>query len=296
MTAAAGTPMAEIEARLADNRQQLAFEPRRLWRAARRRAGSGHDRRRARLQPLRPAPDQGRRRARSFSGRPGGHRPRRADQGGRPGGQERHRLRSVQASGRQLRHARGHDRGFGQGPAGGRGDADPAACRARAARTASAPCGRRWRARTTSPVRPTCPPAAAARSTALSAAGTGVAALRLEGPGPSLRHRADALKDLLRLPGAEVDELDTQRSQAFWREVRDVAPLPAASVLWRVSAPPGAGAALLEALDAIAPAMARRLGGRPDLACARTPPRPTLPTAVRPRSAARWRRMAATRR
>ena len=269
MTAAAGTPMAEIEARLADNRQQLAFEPGRLWRAARRRAGPRHDRRRVRLQPLRAAADQGRRGARSFSGRPGGHRPRRADQGGRPGGQERHRLRSLQAFGRQLRHARGHDRGFRQGAAGCRGDAEPCCLPGWSPRTALAPCGRRWRARTTSPARPTCPRRRWRARTALSAAGTGIAALRLEGPGPSLRHRADALKALLRLPGAEVDELDTQRSQAFWREVRDVAPLPAASVLWRVSAPPGAGAALLEALDAIAPAVARRLGGRPALARAR---------------------------
>jgi glycolate oxidase FAD binding subunit len=95
------------------------------------------------------------------------------------------------------------------------------------------------------------PEAAAARSTALPAAGTGVAALRLEGPGPSLRHRADALKDLLRLPTAEVGELDGPRSQTFWCEVRDVALLPKASLLWRVSAPPDAGAALVEALAAM---------------------------------------------
>ncbi len=128
-----------------------------LWRAAWRRAGPGHDRRRARLQPLRPPADQGRRGARPFSGRPGGHRPRRADQGGRPGGQERHRLRSVQAFGRQLRHARGHDRGFRQGAARCRGDANPAACRAGARGRPWRPAGgdgervRRLR------LRPTCP-------------------------------------------------------------------------------------------------------------------------------------------
>jgi glycolate oxidase FAD binding subunit len=92
------------------------------------------------------------------------------------------------------------------------------------------------------------PPAAAARSAVVSGAGSGVAAMRLEGPGPSLRHRADALKDLLNLPGAEIGELDTQHSETLWREVRDVALLPAASVLWRISAPPGDSAALLEAL------------------------------------------------
>ena len=97
------------------------------------------------------------------------------------------------------------------------------------------------------------PAAAAAQSTVVSAAATGVAALRLEGPGPSLRHRADALKDLLRLPRAEIGELDAPRSQTFWRQVRDVALLPAASLLWRISAPPGAGAVLLEALAPLCP-------------------------------------------
>ena len=97
------------------------------------------------------------------------------------------------------------------------------------------------------------PAAAAACSTVLSGAGTGVAAMRLEGPGPSLRHRADALKDLLRLPRAEIGELDTTRSQTFWRQVRDVALLPTASLLWRISAPPGAGAVLLEALAPLRP-------------------------------------------
>jgi glycolate oxidase FAD binding subunit len=82
----------------------------------------------------------------------------------------------------------------------------------------------------------------------VSAAGAPVAAVRLEGPGPSLRHRADALKDLLNLPTAEIAELDTPRSTMLWREVRDGALLPQASMLWRISAPPGAGAELLHAL------------------------------------------------
>ncbi|MGH6919988.1 MAG: 2-hydroxy-acid oxidase, partial [Geminicoccaceae bacterium] len=93
------------------------------------------------------------------------------------------------------------------------------------------------------------PPAAAAQSTVLSAVGAAVAALRLEGPGASLRHRADALKGLLRLPAAEIGELDTPRSHTLWREVRDVALLPETSVLWRISAPPDAGASLLEMLE-----------------------------------------------
>jgi len=100
------------------------------------------------------------------------------------------------------------------------------------------------------------PPAAVARSAVAAAAGTGVAALRLEGPGPSLRHRADALKDLLNRPTAEIGELDTPRSTMLWREVRDGALLPHASMLWRISAPPAAG---VELLHALAPLHARWL-------------------------------------
>jgi glycolate oxidase FAD binding subunit len=87
------------------------------------------------------------------------------------------------------------------------------------------------------------PPATAARSSATLGAGTGVAAIRLEGPGASLRHRAEALKALLQ--ASDVAELDTPRSLAFWAEVRDVALLPAGSLLWRLSVPPAAAAALM---------------------------------------------------
>ena len=69
-----------------------------------------HHRRRARRQSVRPAPDQGGRRARPFPRRDGRVRPRRDLQVGRPGGEERHRLRPLQAAGRLLRHARRHDR------------------------------------------------------------------------------------------------------------------------------------------------------------------------------------------
>jgi glycolate oxidase FAD binding subunit len=93
------------------------------------------------------------------------------------------------------------------------------------------------------------PAATAARSAATSGAGSGIAALRLEGPGASLRHRADALKTLLRAPGAEIAEIDTQHSLAFWAEIRDVAVLPAADLLWRLSVPPSAAAPLLQELE-----------------------------------------------
>ena len=84
---------------------------------------------------------------------------------------------------------------------------------------------------------------------AIAGAGTGVAAVRLEGPGPSMRHRADGLKDLLKLSEAEIGELDTVGSLTFWREVRDVALLPDAALLWRVSLPPSNGAELVAALQ-----------------------------------------------
>jgi glycolate oxidase FAD binding subunit len=95
------------------------------------------------------------------------------------------------------------------------------------------------------------PAAAAARCSvpAIAGAGESIAAVRLEGPGASLRHRADALKELLNSPAAEIGELDTDGSSAFWREVRDVALLPRDALLWRVSLPPSAGAELVGALE-----------------------------------------------
>ena len=94
------------------------------------------------------------------------------------------------------------------------------------------------------------PAAAAARSSvpAIAAGGADLAALRLEGPAPSVRARVDGLKALLAGEG-ELDELTPAASAALWREIRDVTLLPAGGPLWRVSVPPAAGAPLLEALE-----------------------------------------------
>lgn len=92
------------------------------------------------------------------------------------------------------------------------------------------------------------PSEVAARSSVdfVSGAGASVTAMRLEGPAPSVTHRAAALKTML---GAarETEELHTHRSVAFWREVRDVSPLLDGAIvtgdpLWRLSVPPMDGA------------------------------------------------------
>ena len=115
------------------------------------------------------------------------------------------------------------------------------------------------------------PAAAAGRSAvaAVAAAAAGVVALRLEGPAPSVRYRADALSGLLATVGGDFDRLDAAASATLWREIRDAALLPAqAPALWRVSLAPSAGSALIDALERRAgPRLARRLGRRPALAC-----------------------------
>lgn len=76
--------------------------------------------------------------------------------------------------------------------------------------------------------------------------GSPVAALRLEGPAPSVTYRADRLTDTLRAPGIEFARLDHDESRALWREVRDVTLLARGRCLWRLSVPPTAATDLLE--------------------------------------------------
>ena len=94
------------------------------------------------------------------------------------------------------------------------------------------------------------PAAAAGRATVamLRAAASDVALVRLEGQAPSVRYRADRLKALLGGNGA-IEELDVADGAAVWREIRDVALLPKDAPLWRVSVPPAAGAPFLDALE-----------------------------------------------
>ena len=71
------------------------------------------------------------------------------------------------------------------------------------------------------------------------ASGQSVTALRLEGPGPSVTFRCDALRRDMTAFGAH-EELHGRNSALFWREIRDVDPFlrhPDCPV-WRLSVPP----------------------------------------------------------
>jgi glycolate oxidase FAD binding subunit len=70
-----------------------------------------------------------------------------------------------------------------------------------------------------------------------------VVALRLEGAAPSVAARGTALKDLLKDRG-EIVELATVESRILWGEIRDVAPYvtDATRAVWHISVPPATGA------------------------------------------------------
>jgi glycolate oxidase FAD binding subunit len=109
------------------------------------------------------------------------------------------------------------------------------------------------------------PAAAAARSgvAEVATSGTGLALFRLEGLAPSVAYRAAALERLLGPAGGRITRLDGAASAALWREIREVRLLPeTATVVWRVSTAPAAGPALLDALEpTLAPAWLADWGG-----------------------------------
>jgi len=78
----------------------------------------------------------------------------------------------------------------------------------------------------------------------------GVVALRLEGPDPSVAFRREKLLAEL---GSDCDStsLNEEYSAAFWRAIRDVAPLgeSADRTVWRVSVAPSRGAELGQAIS-----------------------------------------------
>jgi len=83
-------------------------------------------------------------------------------------------------------------------------------------------------------------------------AGGAVTALRVEGFGPSVEARCKSLRGRLAGFGPN-EELHSMNSTTLWREIRDVAPLlpearPGGLDLWRLSVPPAAGAPLMASL------------------------------------------------
>jgi glycolate oxidase FAD binding subunit len=121
---------------------------------------------------------------------------------------------------------------------------DASACRAMTAVTGSG-CDVSGAAHLPAPV--------ASRIGEIAPASTSVTALRLEGVGPSVRHRRGMVEAMV--PGRSLVALDAGPSRAFWRAVRDVAPFAAngaagGRALWRVSTAPRQGHALAAAVTA----------------------------------------------
>ncbi|MBI1180764.1 MAG: glycolate oxidase subunit GlcE [Alphaproteobacteria bacterium] len=93
------------------------------------------------------------------------------------------------------------------------------------------------------------PRAEAARSQVsyVHGAGAAVTAVRVEGPEVSVKHRMGELRALLAGYG-QMEELHSSNSLRLWHEIRDAWLLPSeVEAVWRVSVPPSAGPALVEA-------------------------------------------------
>src|SRR6204780_668979 len=96
------------------------------------------------------------------------------------------------------------------------------------------------------------PAAAAARIAEIAAAQNTVTAFRLEGVAPSVVERKTVLEKLL-APFGTLGSLDEAASRALWRAIRDVTPFAAAGPagtrdLWRISTAPTQGAGVGRAL------------------------------------------------
>lgn len=92
------------------------------------------------------------------------------------------------------------------------------------------------------------PPLAAGRSAVgiVRSAARGVAAIRLEGFGPSIAYRNELLQKLLAGPGVDFASIGPEDTIRLWREIRDVSQLTAERPLWRLSVPPAAAGDLID--------------------------------------------------
>ena len=79
----------------------------------------------------------------------------------------------------------------------------------------------------------------------VAGAGAGVTALRIEGPAPSTAFRAEKLTDLLRGHG-QTHLIEDEDSRSLWNEIRDVLFLSGdrSRAVWRVSVAPARGGAV----------------------------------------------------
>ncbi|TLU73020.1 glycolate oxidase subunit GlcE [Lichenicoccus roseus] len=96
------------------------------------------------------------------------------------------------------------------------------------------------------------PAAVAARVAGPAGAGGSLTVLRLEGPGPSVAYRAEALQAEALRQGRECHLLDHASSTAVWAAIGAVQPLLARtdSVVWRVCPTPASAASVLHAIQA----------------------------------------------
>ena len=98
------------------------------------------------------------------------------------------------------------------------------------------------------------PAGVAARCAALTGSGGAVTALRVEGPELSVRHRLAGLQTLLvdagLLRGSDSALLDDRESRALWTAIGALAPLSVAPEceLWRLALPPASAPEVLSAL------------------------------------------------
>ena len=92
------------------------------------------------------------------------------------------------------------------------------------------------------------PPLAAGRSQVpeLRRHARATAAIRLEGFGPSVAYRLELLKTLLAAPGLEFAGIEDADTHTLWREIRDVRLIHPERMLWRLSVPPAAASELVD--------------------------------------------------
>jgi len=94
-------------------------------------------------------------------------------------------------------------------------------------------------------------PSAARAPQGVAGSGDAMAVLRVEGPAPSVAYRLATLQAELEVPGLRFTTLEDGASRALWRATGDVALLPATGTLWRVSLPPSAAASFLSATSTL---------------------------------------------